>query len=88
MVDSKALINRKLSVDPKLLQSKICLRNNQNEQAPEKFNPVFTKITKRFDLLFARDKNLIPEELKKQLVDAIHFGLPSSTKILAQRNIP
>ena len=86
MVDFKTLIH-KPSVDPKLLQLKNGLRNNQTERAPKKFLPVFTELPKKFRLLFARDNIVVPEELKKQVVDALHFADPVSTKTLAESNI-
>ena len=90
MMDKKTLI-RKISVDPKLLQMKTCIRNNQKKRAPlppsEETSPVFTKLTERFGLLFAADKIVIPDELKKRVVDALYFGRPGSTKMLAESNI-
>ena len=85
MVDVKTLIH-KTSVDPKLLHLKICLRNNRKERAPENFSPVLSKVIERLGL-FTGDKIVIPEELKKQVVEALHFGHPGSTKMLAESNI-
>ena len=48
MIDPKTLIH-KTSVDPKMLQLKICVRNKQKERPPEKLSPVFSKITQRND---------------------------------------
>ena len=86
MMHSKTLIH-KTSVYPKLLQLKICSRKNKKKRAPEKFSPIFTKLTERFVLLIAVDKIVLPEELKKQVVDATYFGHPGSTKMLAEANI-
>ena len=77
----------KASVDPKLLQPKICSQNNQKERAPDELCPVFTNLTKLIGQLIAGDKIVIPEELKKQVVDALHFIHPGSTKMLAESNI-
>ena len=80
MIDLKTLIY-KTSVDPKLLQLKICVRNKQKKETPEEFSPVFSKITRQFSLLFASDRIVIPEELKKkQLMDQLQFGHPCSRK--------
>ena len=86
MVASRTVIHKN-SVDPKWLQLKICQRNNQRERAPEEFSPVSIKLTERFCLQFAGDKIVIPEELQKQVVDALHFGHPGSTKMLAESNV-
>ena len=52
--------------------------------SPEEFSLVFTELTKRLGLLFAGDKIVIPEEFKKQEADALNFGHPGSTEMLAQ----
>ena len=44
----------------------------------KEFSPVFGEITERFGLLFAGDKIVVPEELKREVVDALHFGHPCS----------
>ena len=54
MGDLKTLIH-KISVDPELLQMKVCLRNRQKERTPKK-SPIFTELTNRFDLPFSGDK--------------------------------
>ena len=56
----------KTSVDPKLLQLKICLRNNQREQTPKELSPVLTELTNRFGLLFVGDNIVITEKLEKR----------------------
>ena len=85
MVDLKTLIQRTL-IDPKLLQLIIWLRKNQKEQAPEEISAVISKLTKRFGL-FVGNKIRIPEDLKKQVVEALHFGQPGWTKIPAENII-
>ena len=85
-VDLKAWIH-KTSVEPKLLQVRICQRNNKQKRAPKEISPVFSQLTERFGLLFPGDKIVWPEELKKQMVEALHFGHPGLAKILAESNI-
>ena len=51
-IDIKTLMH-KTSVDPKLIQLKICVRNNQKDSAPEKLSSVFSDNTERFAWLFA-----------------------------------
>ena len=85
MIALKTLIH-KTSFGPKMLQLKMCMRNNQKKSAPEKFSPVSSEITERFSLLLAGDEIAICEELKEQIMGALHFDHPTSTKLLAQRN--
>ena len=87
MIDLEETLLHKTSVDPKMLQLMICLRNRQKERAPEDFSPVCGEITGRFGLLFAGDRIVVPVELKRQVVVALHSGHPSSTKMLAESNI-
>ena len=44
MIDLKALIHKN-SVDPKLQQLKMTVRNNQKKRTPEEFTSVFPEIT-------------------------------------------
>ena len=73
----------KSSIDPKLLQLKIYLPNNQKGRAFEKFSTVVTELTKQFSLLFVGEEIVKPEELEEQVVDALHVGHPDSIKMLA-----
>ena len=85
MIDSETLIE-KTSVDAKSLQLKICVRNKYKNRAPEEFSPVYSEFNERSGLLFAQDKIVIPDELKRSTVD-VHFGHPGSGKMLAESNI-
>ena len=75
---------QKTSVEIKLLQLKVCARNKQSDRAPEEFSSFYREIAERFGLLFAGDRIVVPEELKRPVVDAFHFGHPGSTKMLAE----
>ena len=86
MIDLRTLIN-KISVEPKLIQLKISARNNQKDSAPEDFASVFSENTELFGLLFAGDRIVIPHELQRPVLDALHFGWPGSTKMLADSRI-
>ena len=49
---------------------------------------LLSELTERFGLLIAKGKNVIPEDLKKkQMLEALHFGHPGSTKMLAENKI-
>ena len=76
--DLKTLIH-KTSEDQKFLQLKICVRKKQKKSASEELSPAFSKITERLRLLFPGDKIVVPEELKRQVVDALDIGHPVST---------
>ena len=83
-IDLKCL-KQETSVDSKMLQLKTCVKNKQKEGAPQRFSPVSVEITDRFGLLFAGDRILVPEKLKRQNVDALHFGHQGSVKMLVEK---
>ena len=85
MFDIKDIF-QKISVDAKLFQLMICLPINPKEQSPEVIFPVFSELTERSVLSLVGDKFVIPEELKKQVRETLHFGHPGSTKLLAENN--
>ena len=80
----KYMTNMETLVGPNLLQLKICVRDKQKERTPKESFLVFSEITKRFGLLFAGNRIVVPEELKIQVVDELQFGHPGSTKMLAE----
>ena len=70
MVELNTLIHKN---NPKLLKLRIYSKNNQKERATKKFSPVFTE---PFRLVFAGDKIVLLEELKEQVVGALHLVHP------------
>ena len=85
IVDQQTLIH-KSSVDPKVLQMRIYPRKKPKRGSSRKDSSIFVELTELCSL-FAGNKVVKPEELKKQVLDALHFGHPSSTKMLAEGNI-
>ena len=83
MIDLKTVIH-KTSVDPSLLQLKKCVRNKWKDWAPGEFSPVHSKIPESFGLLVSGDRIVIPEEVKRPVIGALHLGHPGSTKMLTQ----
>ena len=75
MVDLEALIH-KILVDPnwKYVYATIGMIE------PLKKLPVFSELNKRFGLLFAGDKIVDSEELKKRMLEALHFDQPGAAK--------
>ena len=86
MIDVKTLIH-KTSVDPRLRQLRIRVRNQQRKRAPEKTYPVVSGIRKGLGLLLAGGKIVSPEELKKNIVDKLQIRRPGSTKMITEGNI-
>ena len=53
----------------------MCVRNKQKDKST-----IFIETTERSGLLFAGDKIVIPDKLKRLVVHALHFRHPGSTK--------
>ena len=86
MIDLKTPIH-KTSANPRVLNLEIGLRQSKKNRATGKFHPVSSEFTKHFCSFFLCDKIRIPEELKKQVVEGLHFGISSTTKMLAKSSI-
>ena len=86
MIVLKTLIYKTL-FDPKMLQLKICISNEQKDRTPQGVSSVFSEITESLILLFASDRIVDPEELKRQVEVALHLEHPGSTKKPSESSI-
>ena len=86
MVHLKTLIH-KTSVDPNLLLMKVFQRNNQKERAPRRILSGFQRTHWTIWSTISRKQNCKTRGVKEQVVDALRFGHPESTKVLAKSYI-
>ena len=70
MVDLKIMIYSN-SINPKKILFKICLRKNQRQRDPYETFPDFIELTEMFELMFAGEKLVVPDELNKQVVEEL-----------------
>ena len=86
MLDLKTLI-AKSNTDAELNRVRDAMRRAEKNTAPESYRTVFEKLSNKWGLTFNEDRILIPTELRKKLLDTLHFGHAGSTKMLAESKI-
>ena len=86
MLDLKTLI-AKSSTDAELNRVRDAMRRGEKNTAPEPYRPVFEKVSNKWGLTFYEDRMIISTELRKKLIDTLHFGHAGSTKMLAESKI-
>ena len=52
--------------------------------APEHYRPHFENMSSKWGLTFLNDKIVVPTELRKKLLDTLHFGHAGTTKMTAE----
>ena len=86
MLDLKTLI-AKSNTDAELNRVRDAMRRAEKNTAPESYRTVFEKLSKKWGLTFNEDRIIIPTELRKKLLDTLHFRHAGSTKMLAESKI-
>ena len=86
MLDLKSLIG-KSATDAELNRIKLALTREDRSNALERYRHQFENITTRWVLTFVNDKIIIPTELRKKLLETLHFGHAGTTKMTAEANI-
>ena len=64
-----------------------CDEKTEKETAPEGYKPVFEKLFIRWGLLFVDDQIVVPMDLRRRLLDILHFGHSGTTKIETEAKI-
>ena len=86
MMDLKTLIAR-TAIDPELTRVRISMRREDREATPEGYEPVFGKLTIRWGLIIMDDQIVVPVDLRRRLLDILHFGHAGLTKMTAEAKI-
>ena len=86
MLDLKSLIT-KSAMDAKLNRVKLALNREDRSMAPEHYRQQFENISTRWGLTFVNDKIIVPTELRKKLLDTLHFEHARNTKMTAEAKI-
>ena len=86
MLDLKNLI-AKSATDAELNRVKLALNREDRNMAPAHYRPHFEKISCKWGLTFLNDKIVVPTELRKKLLDTLHFGHAEITKMTAEAKI-
>ena len=63
------------------------MRRGEKTTAPDQYRNVFEKLKNRWGLTFNDDRIVVPTELRKKLLDTLHFGHAGATKMTAEAKI-
>ena len=86
MMDLKTLI-AKTAIDPELTRVRNSMRREDRETIPDGYRTVFDKLSIRWGLVFVDDQIVVPIDLRRKLLDIIHFGHSGITKMNAEAKI-
>ena len=82
MLDLKTLIS-KTAIDPEMTRVRASMRREEKDTAPEGYRPVFDKLSIRWGLVFVDDQIAVPIDLRRKLIEILHFGQSGTTKMLS-----
>ena len=63
------------------------MRRGEKNTAPDQYRNMFEKLNNRWGLTFNDDRIVVPTELRKKLLDTLHFGHAGATKMTAEAKI-
>ena len=86
MLDLKTLIS-KTAIDPEMTRVRTSMRREEKDSAPEGYRAVFDKLSVRWGLVFVDDQIAVPIDLRRQLIEILHFGHSGITKMLSDAKI-
>ena len=86
MLDLKTLIS-KTAIDPELTRVRNSMRREDRETIPNGYRTVFDKLSIRWGLIFVDDQIVIPIDLRRRLLDILHFGHSGITKMTTEAKI-
>ena len=86
MLDLKTLIS-KTAIDPELTRVRTSMRREDRETAPDGYKSVFEKLSIRWGLVFVDDQIVVPIDLRRRLLDILHFGHSGRRKMETEAKI-
>ena len=86
MLYLKSLISR-TAIDPELTRVRASMRREGRETTPDGYMPVFDKLSIRWGLVFMDDQIVVPVDLRRRILDILHFGHAGTTKMRAEAKI-
>ena len=86
MLDLKTLI-AKSATDAELNRVRDAMRRNEKNKAPEAYRATFEKLSNKWWLTFNDDRIVVPNELRKKLMETQHFGQAGYTKMTPEAKI-
>ena len=86
MMDLKTMIT-KTAIDPELTRVRTSMRREDRETIPDGYRTVFDKLSIRWGLVFVDDQIVIPIDLRRRLLDILHFGHSGIMKMMSEAKI-
>ena len=86
MMDLKTKIS-KTAIDPELTQVRNSMRREDRETIPEEYRTAFDKLSIRWGLIIVVDQIVFPIDLRRRLLDILHFGHSGTTKMISEAKI-
>ena len=86
MLDLKTLI-AKSTTDVELNRVRDAMRRNEKNTAPQTYRRIFEKRSNKWGLSFNDDRLVVPNELRKKLLETLQCGHAGSTKMVAEAEI-
>ena len=83
MMDLTTLTS-KTANDPQLSRVRNSMRREDRETNPDSYRTVFDKLSIRRGLVFVDDQIVVPIDLRRQLLDILHFGHSNITKMTSE----
>ena len=63
------------------------MRREDRETIPEGYWTAFDKLSTRWGLIFVADQIVVPIDLRRRLLDILHFGHSGTTKMISEAKI-
>ena len=85
-LDLKTLI-AKSATDAERNRVRNAMRRNERNTAPKAYQLTFEKLSNKWGLTFNDDRMIVPNELRRKILEKLHFGHAGSTKMAAESKI-
>ena len=86
MLDLKTLIS-KTAIEPEMTRVRASMRREERDTARENYRPVFEKLSIRWVLIFVDDQIAVHIDLRRRLIEILHFGHSGTTEMLSDAKI-
>ena len=87
MMNLKTLISKKTAIESELTRVRFSMRREDQEIIPEGYRTAFDKLSIRWGLIFVDDEIVVPIDLRRRLLDILHFGHSGITKMISEAKI-
>ena len=86
MMDLKTVIS-KTAIDPELTRVRNSMRREDRETIPKGYRTALDKVSIRWGLIFVDDQIVVPIDIRRRILDILHFGLRYNRNDLRSEDI-